>query len=118
MSCTPTILDLEVGNPNPIYADGVKDEDNEYVDDAVIVAVLRDSAGEEVTVLDTDDVTDITGATWPLTLDYIAGSDGRYRGTIPAGAQLTAGDEYTLFIDSNDDSLHIEAACVALTRTA
>lgn len=118
MSCTPNILDLEVGNPNPVYADGVKDEDNEFVSNAVIVAVLRDADGAEVTVLDTDDVTDITGATWPLTLDYIEDSDGRYRGTIPAGAQLVAGDAYTLHIDSDDDSLHIEAPCVALTRTA
>ncbi len=46
-----------------------------------------------VTVTLTDAVTgvEIAGQAWPLTLDYVAGSDGDYRATLSAALVVTVG---------------------------
>jgi len=55
-----------------------------YVNDATVTVTLTDRAGNEV-----------SGETWPVTLNYVAGSDGKYRGTLSDTLSITAYSQYT-----------------------
>lgn len=66
-----------------------------YVNDATVTLVsLTDSGGDEV-----------SGVSWPLTLSYVSGSDGNYRGVIDAAAELTAGATYTGTVTATSGTL-------------
>lgn len=55
--------------------------DDSYVNDATVAVTLTDgTSGEE-----------IVGETWPLTMPYVSGSDGNYRGTLVSTLTLTLG---------------------------
>ena len=54
---------------------------------ATVTATVNDLAGGAV-----------TGATWPLALAYVAGSNGNWRATIPDEAQLAKDAEYVAVI--------------------
>lgn len=58
-----------------------------YVNDATVV----------VTVYDTDDV-EVTGQVWPLTLDYVAASDGIYRAATDPVTGIIAGLRYNIIL--------------------
>lgn len=73
---------------------GLEDDvSGEHVNDATVTCTLIDSAGSNV-----------TGQSWPLTLSYVAESDGVYRATIPYSVATVAGADYTLQIDVNAGS--------------
>jgi len=55
-----------------------------YVNDATVTVTLTDRAGNEV-----------SGETWPVTLSYVSGSDGKYRGTLTDSLSLSANKRYT-----------------------
>lgn len=55
-----------------------------YVNDATVTVTLLDMAGSEV-----------SGETWPVSLSYVSGSDGKYRGTLTDTLSLSANKRYT-----------------------
>ena len=64
-----------------------------YIDDATVTATLVDEEGVEV-----------AGQGWPLTLSYVSGSDGIYRGTLTDSLSLTEDLEYTAKITASGGS--------------
>lgn len=62
-----------------------------YVNNATVEVTIKDGAGEEV-----------TGATWPITMYYVEGSSGDYRGTISHVVQLSPGRHYVAEINVTD----------------
>lgn len=78
-----------VGNTNVITLTGLMSEDEAtYLNAATVTVTVKDSAGAEV-----------TGETWPVTMDYVDASDGDYRAAISYAADLTAGNSYVAVID-------------------
>ena len=73
-----------VGNTNIIDLVGLSSE----VDDAFI-----NDADVEVTVVD-EDGNEVSGQSWPLTMSYLPGSDGNYRGFISDEVSFVARDKY------------------------
>ncbi|MGH8626450.1 MAG: hypothetical protein ACREYC_14670 [Gammaproteobacteria bacterium] len=55
-----------------------------YVNDATVTATVVDKNGANV-----------AGGSWPLTLAYVAASNGKYRGTLQETLTLTEGQDYT-----------------------
>nr|BDD44148.1 hypothetical protein 20 [bacterium] len=60
-----------------------------YANDATVQATLYDSDGNEV-----------GGQTWPLTLVYIADSNGEYQATIEAGVNVTPLKRYNIVVSA------------------
>lgn len=60
-----------------------------YINDGTVTCQIVDLAGTAVTP---------TGFTWPVTLDYVAASDGIYRATIDKAMALLPGHSYFLEI--------------------
>lgn len=90
---------LYVANDNRLLAAGLHTYDETgtkvYLDASATVAVtLTDDAGVNV-----------AGETWPLALDYIAGSHGDYQAVLRNELVLVAGREVTgtLVIDAGDN---------------
>lgn len=54
----------------------------------------ENAATVTATVVDSTD-TEVPGLSWPLTLAYVAASDGDYRGEIGDGASFVVGTDYT-----------------------
>lgn len=82
---------VALGDPaNPLGPDGLYDVDT---------GLPVNSATVELLTI-TDEITGaaVTGVTFPLTLSYLAGSAGVYKGRIPATAVLTEGRFYELRI--------------------
>jgi len=74
---------IYVGSDNRIELTGLRDpDDDSYVNDATVTALLKDST----------DTSTISGSS--ITLTYVTGSDGDYRGSIPSSVSLTAGTAY------------------------
>ena len=116
MTCPSNKLSLQVENDNPIYWEGVQDQDGEYRDDAVVVADLYLGEFDRDDPLPTNTVNGATG----IDLDYITDSFGRYRGVIPSTVDLQAGTEYTLVLTAvvdGDNETQIIVPCVAMDRT-
>lgn len=82
---------LYVGNDHRLTVDGLRDPDGNYVNTAEVSATLLDAHGAEV-----------EGETWPVSLAYVAESDGRYRGILDDAIELVDGKSYTLVIDAVD----------------
>ena len=61
---------------------GLKDE---------VDASFINNAAVDVTLTDEITGTQIVGAAWPLTLAFVAASNGNYRATLPAALDLTPG---------------------------
>lgn len=76
---------LYVGNTSIIEVDGLADQDGAYQNDAAVT--LQSLVDKRTGVA-------VSGVTVPLTLSYVASSNGKYRGTIPHDADVTAGRVY------------------------
>lgn len=76
-------------NDHKLTVDQLRDTDDQYINVATVEATVIDSAGNEV-----------EGQTWPLSLSYVADSDGKYEGILDDAIEFTAGEEYTLIIDA------------------
>ncbi len=75
-------------NDHVIELRGVRNEISKaYVNDATVEAVIKDDAGSE-----------IAGQDWPLALDYVASSQGIYRGIVESDAEVEVGDVLDLEI--------------------
>lgn len=84
---------LYIGNTMVLEVTGVKfDGETEYLNDATVEATIKDSNHHEV-----------AGQTWPLTLDYVADSDGNYKGTLSSGLELLERKSYDVELTITKD---------------
>jgi hypothetical protein len=67
----------------------------------VVADTFVNAAAVTVTLVDKDGV-EVAGTTWPLTMDYVASSDGQYRATLLDTLTLIPDDLYTAQITVND----------------
>lgn len=87
---------LLVGNDQVLTADKVKDvETGDFLTGAAVTARILDLDGNEV-----------SGQAWPLTLSFVAGSEGKYTGIIEDDVGLVVGEEYDVevTVDAGADS--------------
>lgn len=82
---------IYLSNDNLLEIDGLKNTATDaYINNATVTATLVDEGG-----------TAVVGETWPITLSYVSGSDGKYRGTLKDTLSLTAGLGYTAQITAD-----------------
>lgn len=99
---------IYIDNDMRLTLDELRDPDGAYINTATVTVTLLDSAGEEV-----------AGETWPISLSYVAESDGKYQGILDDAIELQNGENYTLAVDVVDGESkgHWELAVKAVTRT-
>lgn len=77
-----------VGNTNVLLLSGLHSEvDGVYINNAAVSVTVKDKDG-----------TELAGVTWPLTMDYVAASNGNYRVFLADDAELGAGVQYVAYI--------------------
>lgn len=82
---------------NPIRVEGLFSESSQaYVNDATVQLTLHHDAA---------DGDEVAGQAWPLTLDYVAGSDGDYLGTVQDDVVVEEGDVVVAVIEIDGDGL-------------
>jgi hypothetical protein len=80
-----------VANTNVLDLTGLRNEITDaYINDATVTVTVKDSDGAEV-----------AGQVWPLTMSYVAASDGNYRAFLSAQLPFVAKAKYTAFIEAN-----------------
>lgn len=80
-----------VANTNLVEVRGLKNSvEAAFIGNASVTLTVKDAADAE-----------IGGQTWPAALDFVAGSDGLYRGTLNSAAELVAGKTYCAHIDAD-----------------
>lgn len=98
-----------VANTNVLELTGLKEETTEaFINNAVVTVTIKDTEG-----------TDVVGATWPLTMDYVATSDGDYRAYVSEALTLIANTKYIAYIDADGGANrfgHFEFHFKALVR--
>lgn len=78
-----------VDNTNVLQLDGLQDAiDSSYINDADVTFSLVDK-----------DAAELDGQTWPADMDYVATSNGNYRGFIENDVELVAGQTYRAIIE-------------------
>ena len=80
---------LYVDNDMRLEVGSLRDLDGVYLNAATVTATIYDALGVAV-----------TGQSWPLTLAYVALSNGIYRGIIDDGADFVDGEDYTIVVDA------------------
>ena len=71
-----------------IELDGLQNAaDDSYVNTATVAASLKDANGDN-----------LVGESWPVSLAYVGGSNGKYQGTVAAGLTVAKGDIIKLFV--------------------
>ena len=84
-----------IGSDNVLRLDIFRDEiEGEYLNSATVTATVRDLAGNE-----------ITGVSWPITLTYVASSNGRYQATVDAAASVTENSQYYVYYTAVQGSI-------------
>lgn len=84
-----------LNNDNLLQLKGLqKNSDGSYANTATVTANIKDAAG----VL-------VTGAGSPLTLTYVAASNGVYQGTVPFAAAFADDTTYYAEITATQDAL-------------
>ena len=98
-------------NTNVLQLTGLQNElTGAYINNATVtITTIEDEGGVGVFPL--------SGS--PITMDYVTGSDGDYRGTLDSTLPFTAGDCYRAHIDvtSGSSVSHYEFPFTPLTRT-
>lgn len=80
-----------IGNTNLLKLTGLKSNiDNSFINDASVAVTLLDSSGEEV-----------SGQSWPITLDFVSGSSGDYRVTLSYNLPLVESSLYTAVVTAD-----------------
>lgn len=88
-------VNLFVGNDMELKVDGLRNASTgSAINNATVTASVTDSTG-----------TTVGGMSFPLTLNYVSGSDGDYSGTLEDTTSLVAGSVYTVTINISGDSL-------------
>jgi hypothetical protein len=85
-------LELFISNDNVLTLVGLQNSDTAaYLNAATVTVTLVDSDG-----------TDVAGVTWPLSMGYVAASDGKYKVILPDTITgLTAEDALTAKITAD-----------------
>lgn len=98
-----------VGNTNLIELTGLKSAaEGSYVNNADVTVTVKDKDSNEV-----------SGQTWPATMNYVATSNGNYRGILEDDLALVDGTMYFAHIDADAGENrigHWEFAFVPKTR--
>lgn len=96
---------LYIGNTLQVEVDGLVDQDGSFQNDATVTVEA---------FVDADTSTAVGSVTLPITMTYVAGSNGQYAGIIPWDAELTAFEWYLLTIraisSSGDRAQWVEKA--------
>lgn len=91
-------LALSINSDNLITLVGLTNgADSTFINSATVSATLKDSFGVNV-----------TGQAWPLTLDYVASSNGNYQGTLQDVLALSASNYTALVVADSGAGLHRE----------
>ncbi len=78
-----------------VEVDGLQDSsDDSYLNAATVTATLKDENGAEV-----------SGQSMPITLGYVAASNGKYQGVLDAAVDLDEGDTGTIEISAAEGTL-------------
>lgn len=86
-----TVVELLMGNDMVLQVDDLRDEiSGAYLNAATVTVTLTDALGGSV-----------GGATWPMTLTHVTGTDGTYRAALPYSLQLTANARYRATLNVN-----------------
>lgn len=84
---------IYIGNTMVLEVSGVQfDGETEYLNDATVESTIKDSNGHEV-----------DGESWPVTLDYVADSDGNYRGVLSSAMALLERKSYDVELTITKD---------------
>ena len=93
MGVTPT--NWYIGADNVVQLGGFQNAiDSTYLNAATVTCTIKDTSGNEV-----------SGISWPVTLDYVAASDGIYRATIDKAITLTFGNIYYVEITATESGI-------------
>ena len=80
-----TRLVAYVANDNTLTLEGLQNAITEsYINDATV----------SVTLYESDHTTEVSGESWPLTMDYVSASNGNYRATLADTLSLSPNDRY------------------------
>jgi hypothetical protein len=86
--------EIYLNNDNLLSVAGLKNASSgSFMNDATVTATLKDSASAVV-----------TGQTFPLTLAYMAGTDGNYQATLQDTLNITENTIYTAEITATSSS--------------
>jgi len=86
-----TVHIIYEGNDMVIELRGLKNEvSGAYIDSATVGVTLKDADGVNV-----------SGESWPLTMNYVTGSNGKYRATLADTLSLTPRARYTATITAD-----------------
>lgn len=75
---------LYVDTDNNVSLTGLNNDDGSYVNNATVRATVYEANGS----------TEVSGQSWPVTLNYQSGTDGNYSGVIDDAASLVDGAYY------------------------
>ena len=104
-------IDLEVlyiDNDLVVEVNGLQEPtESAYQNSATVTCTIQDRSG-----------TAVSGVSWPLTLSYVAASDGIYRGTVDSTASFVEGAQYEAVITAVSGTLDAKwtVPCIANTR--
>jgi hypothetical protein len=79
-----------INSDNVIKLAGLADDTGAYINDATVVVTLVNDSDAEV-----------TGETWPLTMNYVAASNGDYKATLSDALVLTNPGDYHAIVDAD-----------------
>ena len=83
---------IYVENTNSVFLRGLHDSartsDTVFINDATVRVTLLDENDDE-----------IAGQSWPVTMSYVSGSDGDYKGLLSNGLSITAETEGTAVVE-------------------
>ena len=93
MSTSPTAW--YINSDNVVQITGFQNAiDSTYLNSATVTCTIKDTAGNEV-----------SGISWPVTLDYVAASNGNYRATIDKAILLTYSNIYYVEITAAESGI-------------
>lgn len=99
-----------VANTNSLDLLGLKSHiEGTYINDATVTFTIKTKAGAS-----------ISGVSWPQAMVHVVGSNGDYRGILPADLPLANKGKYIAFIDAQGGGErigHWEFPFTPLTRT-
>ena len=97
-------LTAYLNSDNVISISGLKDViADTYINTATCAVTLKDANGNNV-----------SGETWPLTMNYVSASNGIYRATLADTLSVSAGD-YTAIVTANAGAGQYATFNVAVT---
>lgn len=96
-----------IANDNEIQLIGLADARGTYQNAGTVEVTIKDRDGAEV-----------AGQTWPLTLSYVSGSEGDYRGVLDAALDVSVNDSIRAHVDVTAGGLaaHWEIQITAVVR--